>query len=103
MRRLWLRDALALALLWGLACVLFGLALAWPYTNLLQTGSLQASNGRASRREGKAWACIRVAHGDCRDCGGCSRPAEAPVQRRCRPGSGLLGCRHPVTHRERPA
>ena len=45
MRRLWLRDALALALLWGLAFVLFGLALAWPYTNLLQTGSLQATLG----------------------------------------------------------
>lgn len=44
-RRLWWRDGLALALLWGLAFALFGLALVWPYSSLLQTGSLQAALG----------------------------------------------------------
>lgn len=45
LRRLWWRDGLALALLWGLAFALFGLALVWPYSSLLQTGSLPAALG----------------------------------------------------------
>lgn len=44
-RRPWLRDALSLSLLWGLAFALFGLGLLWPYSSLLQTGSLASALG----------------------------------------------------------
>lgn len=47
-RRAWRRDAATLAMLWGMALLLFGLALAWPYLNLLQSGSLASALGFAA-------------------------------------------------------
>ncbi|MCZ8319232.1 MAG: ankyrin repeat domain-containing protein [Silanimonas sp.] len=44
-RRLWWRDAVTLGVLWGLAFAMVGIALAWPYGSLVQTGSLPAALG----------------------------------------------------------
>ena len=43
--RVWWRDAITLAVLWGATLALLGLGFAWPWSSLLETGSLAAALG----------------------------------------------------------
>ncbi len=56
-RRAWWRDAVTLAALWGATFGLLGLGLAWPYSSLLQTGSLAAALGLGAV-VGLAWTVL---------------------------------------------
>ncbi|GIX38562.1 MAG: hypothetical protein KatS3mg127_1801 [Silanimonas sp.] len=56
-RRRWWRDGLALLVLWGLALGLLGLGFAWPYSGLVQTGSLGAALGLGAM-VGLAWVVL---------------------------------------------
>jgi hypothetical protein len=56
-QRVWWRDAITLAVLWGATLGLLGLGLAWPYSSLVQTGSLAAALGLAAVF-GLAWTVL---------------------------------------------
>ena len=56
-RRVWWRDAVTLAVLWGSALALVGLGFAWPYSSLTQTGSLASALGLGAV-VGLAWAVL---------------------------------------------
>ncbi len=56
-RRLWWRDAVSVGVLWGATFGLLGLALVWPYTGLLQTGSLSSALGLGAVI-GLAWTVL---------------------------------------------
>ena len=43
--RVWWRDAITLAVVWGATFALLGLGFAWPWSSLLETGSLAAALG----------------------------------------------------------
>jgi hypothetical protein len=55
--RVWWRDAVTLAVLWGATLGLLGLGFAWPYSGLLQTGSLAAALGLGAV-VGLAWTVL---------------------------------------------
>ena len=56
-KRLWWRDAVTLAVLWAAAFALLGLGFAWPYSSLVQSGSLSAALGLAAV-VGLAWTVL---------------------------------------------
>lgn len=55
--RVWWRDAVTLAVLWGATLALLGLGFAWPWSNLLDTGSLAAALGLGAV-VGLAWTVL---------------------------------------------
>ncbi|GAB3731586.1 ankyrin repeat domain-containing protein [Silanimonas algicola] len=55
--RLWWRDAITLAVLWGATLGLLGLGFAWPWSSLLETGSLAAALGLGGV-VGLAWTVL---------------------------------------------
>jgi ankyrin repeat protein len=57
LRRLWWRDGITLAVLWGTTIALLGLGWAWPYSGLRQTGSLASALGLGAV-VGLAWTVL---------------------------------------------
>ena len=55
--RVWWRDAITLAVLWGATLALLGLGFAWPWSSLLETGSLAAALGLGAV-VGLAWTVL---------------------------------------------
>lgn len=55
--RVWWRDAITLAVLWGATFALLGLGFAWPWSSLLETGSLAAALGLGAV-VGLAWTVL---------------------------------------------
>ena len=55
--RVWWRDAITLAVLWGATLALLGLGFAWPWSSLLETGSLSAALGLGAV-VGLAWTVL---------------------------------------------
>ena len=55
--RVWWRDAITLAVLWGATLALLGLGFAWPWSSLLETGSLSSALGLGAV-VGLAWTVL---------------------------------------------
>lgn len=55
--RVWWRDAITLAVVWGATFALLGLGFAWPWSSLLETGSLAAALGLGAV-VGLAWTVL---------------------------------------------
>ena len=55
--RLWWRDAITLGVLWGATFALLGLGFAWPWSSLVETGSLAAALGLGAV-VGLAWTVL---------------------------------------------
>lgn len=55
--RVWWRDGITLAVLWGATLALLGLGFAWPWSSLLETGSLAAALGLGAV-VGLAWTVL---------------------------------------------